>query len=416
MRRDSALSLGLGVCTSLKHRLKTDPFGGTLAMQCPSCGALQEIGVEKCQVCEALHNTTEAPSGNADLAESPAAAFNGEQIPPSHSKLIEFPGVSRSSVPQWRKDLSERVREVHEKRAREAALEAAEEEPRDYDRATNVVPQLELLSQADAAPLNPIVTAALRRIERAHHAAQGVSRSGNPPGTAALAYASESEYSAEAMPEFEIAGVNAFGSLEPQQFDGPPETEPTPSEKVHNLVVVPPAITRNDTQRTKPKPRRLIVENDPALNYLDSIPTSVRVEDIKYHPAPVFARLLGAVVDLMVVSLLCAPFAVVVELTNGNWRDWKVAVTGAAIFSVMSFFYFTISTALTGRTPGMRLFSLRIVDARTGLIPTGKQSAGRALVFLGTILTLGLASLYVLIDRDKQPAHDRLARTTVITV
>ncbi len=93
-----------------------------------------------------------------------------------------------------------------------------------------------------------------------------------------------------------------------------------------------------------------------------------------------------------------------------------MAATGAALFFVMSFLYFTISTALTGRTFGMRLFSLRIVDARTGLIPTGKQSAGRALVYLGTILTLGLASLYVLIDRDKQTAHDRLTRTTVITV
>jgi hypothetical protein len=95
-------------------------------MQCPSCGALQEVGVEQCPVCGAFSNT-KTPSGNADLAEIAAAASNGNQIPPSHSKLIEFPGVSRSSVPQWRKDLSERVREVHEKRAREAALEAAEE-------------------------------------------------------------------------------------------------------------------------------------------------------------------------------------------------------------------------------------------------------------------------------------------------
>ena len=93
-----------------------------------------------------------------------------------------------------------------------------------------------------------------------------------------------------------------------------------------------------------------------------------------------------------------------------------MAVAGALVYSVMSFLYFTISTALTGRTLGLRLFSLRIVDARTGLIPTGKQSAGRALVYLGTILTLGLASLYVLIDRDNKTAHDRLTRTTVIAV
>jgi len=384
-------------------------------MQCPSCGTLHEIELGQCPVCQAFSNTKNA-FGSTDSAETPTTASNGEQIPPSNSKLIEFPGVSRSSVPQWRKDLSDRVREVHEKRAREAALEGAEEQSRGHAHAASVAPQLELLPQADAAPPNPIVTAALRRIERAHHAEQGVNRSTRPLGAVALAYANDGEYGAEAMPEFEITGADACSSLEPQQFDGLPEIEPIPSEKVHNLVVVPPPVTRKDTERTKPKPRRLIVENDPALNYLDSIPTSVRVEVAKYQHAPAFTRLVGAVVDLMLVALLCTPFAALVVLTNGNWRELKVAVAAAAVFSVMSFFYFTISTALTGRTLGMRLLSLRIVDARTGLIPTGKQSAGRALVFLGTILTLGLASLYVLIDRDKQTAHDRLARTTVITV
>jgi len=367
-------------------------------MQCPSCGALQKVG-------EAVSNANETLSGSLDMAETSAAESNGAQNHQSTSKLIEFPGVSRSSVPQWRKELSERVREVQEKRAREAALEAA-----------NVSPPLELLPQADVAPLNPLVTAALRRIERAHHAAQGVNRLAGRPGAAALAYATENEYKAEALPEFEIARVTAVGSIEPQQFDRLPETEQAQPEKVHNLVVVPPQVTKNESQRTKPKPRRMIVENDTSLNYLDSVPTSVRVELVKYHHAPAFPRVLGAVGDFVVVALLCAPFAALVELTNGNWTDLKVAATGAAVFSVMSFLYFTISTALTGRTLGMRLFSLRIVDAGTGLIPTGKQSAGRALLYLATVLTLGLAALYVLIDRDNQTAHDRLTRTTVITV
>lgn len=384
-------------------------------MQCPSCGALRESPVEQCPVCEDFSNPNKSLSGSLHLAETTTAASNGEQNHPSNSKLIKFPGVSRSSVPQWRKDLSERVREVHEKRAREAALDAAEEASQASDQGATVMPQLELLPRADVAPLNPIVTAALRRIERAHQATQGGNGSAGSAGSRALAYVTESDYEAEALPDLEISGADGFGSLEPQQFAGVPETEPTPSEKVHNLVMVPRAVTRNDSQPV-PKPRRLIVDNDPSLNYLDSVPTSVRVEVVKYHHAPAFARFLGAVVDLMVVALLCAPFAALVEWTNGNWRDFKVAVTGAAVFSVLSFLYFTISTALTGRTLGMRLFSLRIVDARTGLIPTGKQSAGRALVFLGTILTLGLASLYVLIDRDNQPVHDRLARTTVITV
>jgi len=346
------------------------------------------------------------------MPENSAAASDG-QPHLSSSKLIEFPGVPRSSVPQWRKELSERVREVQEKRAREAALGGAEVEPRDKD--TNVAPLLELLPQADVAPLNPLVTAALRRIERAHHAVQGVNRSTGTPRSTALAYATENEYKAETLSEFEIDGVAAVANFEPQQSDGLSDTKAAHPEKVHNLVVVPASVTKNETQRPHPKPRRMIVDNDHALNYLDSVPMSVRVEVVKFHHAPAFSRVMGAVLDLIVVALLCAPFAALVELTNGNWRDVRVAATAAAVFSVMSFLHSTISTAFTGRTFGMRLFSLRVVDARTGLIPTGKQSAGRAVVYLGTILTFGLASLYTLIDRDKQTAQDRLTRTTVIT-
>src|SRR5947207_11249594 len=43
---------------------------------------------------------------------------------PQTSTLIEFPGVSRT-VPEWRKQLSQRVREVQERKAREAAEAAA---------------------------------------------------------------------------------------------------------------------------------------------------------------------------------------------------------------------------------------------------------------------------------------------------
>jgi uncharacterized RDD family membrane protein YckC len=386
-------------------------------MQCPSCGSLQEIGVEHCPVCGTFSNATEQLSGSLDMAETSAIASSGAQNQPSTSKLIEFPGVSRSSVPQWRKEISERVREVHEKRAREAALEAADEAQRYPNDAANVPPLLELLPQAEVAPPNPIVTAALRRLERAHHAAaQGGNRLVSTPGAAALAYVTPNDFVAEATTDCDVAEVETVGGVESQQFDDLPETAPDQTEKVHNLVVVPPQVTEEENQVARPKPRRMISENDPVLDYLDSIPTSVCVEVAKYKHASAFARVLGAVIDLIVVALFCAPFGALVELTYGNWKDLKVAATGAALFSVMSFLYFTISTALTGRTFGLRLFSLRIVDARTGLIPTGKQSAGRALVYLGTILTLGLASLYMFIDRDRQTAHDRLTRTTVITV
>src|SRR5829696_7933051 len=86
------------------------------------------------------------------------------------STLIEFPGVSRSTMPEWRKELSERVREVQERRARDAARDAAEAERHRLETAVDP-PQLELLPPAEMPAINPLVAAALKRIERAHQTA-----------------------------------------------------------------------------------------------------------------------------------------------------------------------------------------------------------------------------------------------------
>ena len=101
---------------------------------------------------------------DADALTEPQIEHTESEPEPSKSRLIEFPGVSRSSMPEWRKELAERVREAQDRRAREAAAEAELGITSD-DRST---PQLELLPQAEVPPMNPIVAAALRRIERAH--------------------------------------------------------------------------------------------------------------------------------------------------------------------------------------------------------------------------------------------------------
>ena len=117
---------------------------------------------------------------------------------------------------------------------------------------------------------------------------------------------------------------------------------------------------------------------------------------------------------MIVIGILCAPFAAVTELADKNWQDLFVVMMAVGILSLVAFLYLTISIALTGRTLGMRVFSLRVVDARTGLIPTGSQAAGRALIFVVSLLTLGIATLFALLDSDKRTAHDRLTRTAVI--
>jgi uncharacterized RDD family membrane protein YckC len=328
------------------------------------------------------------------------------------STLIEFPGISRNSLPEWRKELSERVREVQERRAREAAREAAEAERQRLEAATHA-PQLELLPPTEAPAMNPLVAAALKRIERAHQSATVETR---PPRTSlatAVAYAPEREENImnETVPptiqlEFETEAVAA---------------EPPPAvEKTHLAIVPPPsepAVVKTEPAWPKAEPgrpaRRLIIDDDPALNYLDSICRNVRVDDMTSRSASAFRRVVSAVLDLIFCALLTAPIAGAMYLTGSNFQDTQVLTVLAVSVVVVMFIYLTLITALTGRTWGMRLLSLRVIDTKTGLIPTGGQSIGRSFFYLLSLASV-IGILFALISREGYTAHDRFTRTAVV--
>ena len=373
-------------------------------MRCPACGARYQNFSVRCPECGALQkessadSTVQTQSNQIDIMKetAPPKTAQASSAPQRMPSLIEFPGVNRSALPEWRKELGERVREAQEKRAQKAMIEAAEIEPLFSDLEPKTAPMLELLPQAETTPMNPLVVAALRRIERAHSQAGG-----NAAAAIALDY--------EEQPTLDLNNTPINCAID--------EVVSKP-ERVHNLAVVPtpePEVTPTNAPPEPRKPRRVIDDrNDPCLNYLDSIPTAVRVECRNYDSAPVFRRLLSALADLAVVGLLSSPFLALTGLTNFKWQNLRVTGFAVGTFLVVGFLYLTVSVAFTGRTLGMKLFSLRVIDARTGLIPTGSQSAGRSLVYLLSLVSAGVALIYLFISREKHTVHDRFTRTAVI--
>lgn len=324
------------------------------------------------------------------------------------STLIEFPGVSRNSMPEWRKELSERVREVQEKRAREAAREAAEAERQRAEAAINP-PQLELLPPAPMPAMNPLVAAALKRIERAHQPAPSEHHQPRSTLATAVAYAPEREDNdmSDTVPSTpELA-------FEPEV----PDPEPVVTvEKTHHLAVVAvsePVAPPMEFIRAAPK-RLIRDDNDPALNYLDSISKTLCVDDLNHRSASPFRRLMCAVLDLIFCALLSSPIAGAMYLTGSNLRDPQVIAVLAGSGIVVTFLYLTMLTALTGRTWAMRLLSLRVIDTKTGLIPTGGQSIGRSFFYLMSLATV-VGVLFALISREGYTIHDRFTRTAVVT-
>jgi uncharacterized RDD family membrane protein YckC len=204
-----------------------------------------------------------------------------------------------------------------------------------------------------------------------------------------------------------------------------PVEEAAEPVRTHNLVVVPPpAPPPTETSAAisealnRPRPRRHIPEvADDALlmrreaQHAPAVPNPAESLSVR---APAGRRVVAGLVDLLVVGFASTPFAAVIELTSGEWHDWRVAACVAGIVLTIMFMYQTVSIAFSGRTWGMRVASLRAVDSRTGLIPAAGQCARRALFYTLSLVTLGLGLLLALFDREGRAAHDHLSRTVVV--
>ncbi len=411
-------------------------------MQCPSCRAVYSNGLDLCPRCKtpASKSSTEtATEPVINSQESPASAAGAtvteetNATPPrttvqASSTLLEFPGVSRASRPQWRKDLSERVREIQERRSREAATdfeEAVQGQVAQVADGAVAAPQLGLVPPQDPPAVNPIVAAALKRLERARQSSPTMPRARASMGgaaAAAIARVTEEQYQTEANPttlqtSVPVA-VPVVSPSEPLKDEKTSQAKSTETVREHSLVVVPaqPA-TKIAAPASKPQTKRVIpevFEDNQTVDSEDTLTDAVTSEELYDDRAPVFSRIAGSAIDLLVVAFASSPFAAIIELTNGNWSDWRVVASMGSIVLIVMFLYLTASTALAGRTWGMSLISLRAVDADTGLPPTTKQSVGRAVLYIASLITLGLGILYALFDAEGRTLHDRLSGTAVV--
>lgn len=403
-------------------------------MQCPSCRAVYSNGLEICPRCKtpASKPSTKTAAEPEITSQETVAAAAGEETNSVSSKsaaqpvstLIEFPGVSRAPRPQWRKELSERVREIQERRARDASREMEETFQRhiEHTAAEVVAPQLGLVPQPDAPAMNPIVAAALKRLERARQPSPPMPRArGSMRGAAAaIARVADEEYETEAKPISTQTSVTAQAPVaapsQRPEADKVAQPKAVETAREHSLTVVPaqPA-TKVSTHESKPQPKRIIPDaaNETSTARSDES-LQEALEELYDDRAPVLSRIAGSVIDILVVAFASSPFAAIIELTNGNWGDWRVVASMGGIFLIVMFLYLTAATALAGRTWGMSLVSLRAVDADTGLPPTTKQSVGRAILYIVSLITLGLGILYALFDAEGRTAHDLLSGTAVV--
>jgi uncharacterized RDD family membrane protein YckC len=202
------------------------------------------------------------------------------------------------------------------------------------------------------------------------------------------------------------AGGAAKATVEPAPAAGPPVQ-----------TAAPPAAAAAQAEAPKPQPRHIAGVIDEFWLERQGIELLPKVADpeISYDDrAPRARRLAAALVDLVVVAFLCAPFAALIELTIGDWSDARVEASMGGIAAVVMFLYQACSVALAGRTWGMSLCSLHAVDAKSARVPTTGQCVRRALLYMLSLAAFGLGILYSLFDAEGRTAHDILSGTVVV--
>ena len=157
-------------------------------------------------------------------------------------------------------------------------------------------------------------------------------------------------------------------------------------------------------------------------------------------------RLLGRIIDILVLSVLTAPIAFALlspaltryqqsvnrypdlsqpgaqaAISKADARLFGAWLVFAAIVAVISFCYDSIQHGLWGRTLGKRALGTRVVSGYDRSKISGGTAAGRAAVYslipvvplVGSVFWL-LDALWLTWDRRRQCLHDKAARTIVV--
>jgi uncharacterized RDD family membrane protein YckC len=130
--------------------------------------------------------------------------------------------------------------------------------------------------------------------------------------------------------------------------------------------------------------------------------------------APFSMRFNSAIFDLLIGGflslILLSPFI----LMGGNWISIEGVFGFLATCAIVLFIYLTTTVGLLGKTFGMRLFSLEMIDANDNEYPTFHQSAVSSSIYLLSLAFGGVGFLTIFMNDEKRAFHDLVSKTIVV--
>ncbi len=137
------------------------------------------------------------------------------------------------------------------------------------------------------------------------------------------------------------------------------------------------------------------------------------------HYAGPLSRLLAYVIDLLLVwatfvlGLMGVTFVVDFFFQVNIGTSWEQSVLGIFLAGLWVFVYHWVSISLAGKTIGMGVIGIRVVD-RAGAPITGKHAAVRQFVFPLSFVLFGLGFLGIFTSPERRALHDAAGGSVVV--
>ena len=130
--------------------------------------------------------------------------------------------------------------------------------------------------------------------------------------------------------------------------------------------------------------------------------------------APLAMRFNAGLFDLIIGSFASFILLVPFMALGGEWFTLSGFFAFLAVTSIVMFIYMTTAIGLYGRTFGMKMFSLEVVDIEGEEYPTLHQAAVSSCVYLLSLACCGAGFLTLPFNEEKRAAHDLISRTIVV--
>lgn len=336
--------------------------------------------------------------------------------------FVEFQNKN-ASLPDWRLQLQNAVQQ--RKGLQNSTADAVQPNasfPTNGGAAlkAEIVPRVELERRAKL-PDDPRVANAMRRIEQSRAAFRApetaprkpLSSANAPPRPFAVVSPTGLPSAAAAAPAREMAKPKLVSAVIPaverrdtnklpriEMFAGNAEVADVADEKELQSAGEFAEINRIHIKAEQPVAGPLQAAELNTDEIEDLAPFSMR------FGAGLFDLIIGGFAALLLLS----PIA----FTNGNWFTANGLLTVAATGAIVLFLYMTICLGFFGKTMGMRLFSLELVDAVENEYPTLRQAAVNSSVFLISTLFAGAGFLTVFFNEENRALHDLLSGTIIV--